>query len=87
MVALSTRYNLHRGNASGWNREVKRAGGRVVWGWLIDCEVWPRLKFDQKLSVISVKNIPIERLTSQTIQRCKKIEKNSNFFWKIYKQR
>jgi hypothetical protein len=29
----------------------------------------PILKFDQKLSIISVKNILIERLASQTIQR------------------
>jgi hypothetical protein len=30
MVVLSTRYNLLRGHSSGWNREVKRAGGGVV---------------------------------------------------------
>jgi hypothetical protein len=78
MVVLSTRYNLLRGHSSGWNREVKRAGGGVVWGWVTDREVWPRLKFDQRLSVISVKNIPIERLVRQTIQ--KKIKKKFNFF-------
>jgi hypothetical protein len=86
MVVLSIRYNLLRGHSSGWNREVKHVGGGVVWWWVTDREVWPRLKFDQKLSVISVKNILIERLASQTIQRFrKKFKKNSNFFWKNYK--
>jgi hypothetical protein len=75
MVVLSTRYNLLRGNSFGWNREVKRARGGVLWGWVTDRKVWPRLKFDQTLSVISVKNIPIERLASQTIEKkIKKIE-------------
>jgi hypothetical protein len=46
MVVLSTRYNLLRGNSSEWNKEVKRAGGGVVWGWVNDREVLPRLKFD-----------------------------------------
>jgi hypothetical protein len=30
MVVLSIRYNLLHGYSSGWNREVKRAGGGVV---------------------------------------------------------
>jgi hypothetical protein len=30
MVVLSIRYNLLRGNSSGWNREVKRTGGGLV---------------------------------------------------------
>jgi hypothetical protein len=89
MVVLSIRYNLLRGYSSGWNREVKRAGGGVVWGWVTDRKVRPRLKFDQRLSIISVKNILIERLASQIIQRLKKIQKkiqkNLNFFWKKYK--
>lgn len=85
MVVLSTRYNLLRGHSSEWNKEVKRARGGVVCGWVTDREVWPRLKFDQRLSVISVKNIPIERLVRQTIQ--KKIKKKSIFlnFKKKYK--
>jgi hypothetical protein len=61
MAVLSTRYNLLRGHSSAWNIEVKCAGGGVVWGWVTDWEVWPRPKFDQRLSVISVKNILIER--------------------------
>jgi hypothetical protein len=73
MVVLSTMYNLLRGHSSEWNKEVKRARGGVVWGWVTDREVWPRLKFDQRLSVISVKNILIKRLASQTIQKFKKI--------------
>jgi hypothetical protein len=86
MVVLSTRYNLLHGHSFGWNREDKRAGGGVVWGWVTDREVWPRLKFNQRSSVISVKNILIERLVSRIIQRFKKIEeKNLNFFWKKYK--
>jgi hypothetical protein len=72
MVVLSIRYNLFCGNSSRWNREVKRDGGRLVWGWVTDREVWPRLYFDQRLSAISVKNVPIERLASQTIQRLEK---------------
>jgi hypothetical protein len=85
MVVLSTRYNLLREHSSGWNREVKCAGGGVLWGWVTDREVWPRLKFDQRLSVISAKNILIERLASQTIQRFKKTEKKIKLFKKIYK--
>jgi hypothetical protein len=37
-----------------------------------DRKVSSRLKFDQRLSVISVKNVLIERLASQTIQKFKK---------------
>jgi hypothetical protein len=85
MVVLSTRYELLRGHSSEWNKEVKRARGGVVWGWVTDREVWPRPQFDQRLSVISVKNILIERLA---IQRFKKIwkknfKKNWTFFEKI----
>jgi hypothetical protein len=40
-----------------------------------DWKVCSRLKFDQRLSIISVKNISIERLASQTIQRFKKNQK------------
>jgi hypothetical protein len=88
MVVLSTRYNLLRGNSSGWNKKVKRVGGGVVWGWVTDREVWPRLKFDQILNVISVKNILIERLASQTISKIqknwnKKFRKFQTFFEKI----
>jgi hypothetical protein len=82
MVVLSTRYNLLHENSFEWNREVKRDGGGVVWEWVTDQKVWLRLKFDLRLSVISVKNILIEILASQTIQRFKKIE----LFWKNYKQ-
>jgi altronate dehydratase len=84
MVVLSTRYNLLHGHSSGWNREDKHAGGGVVWGWVTDRKVWPRLKFNQRLSVISVKNILIEILESRIIQRFKKIEEKIwTFFAKI----
>jgi hypothetical protein len=46
-----------------------------------DREVWPRLKFDQTLSVINIKNISIEILASQTIE--KKSKKIQTFFKKI----
>jgi hypothetical protein len=59
-------------------------GGGVVWGWVTDREVWPILKFNQRLSVISVNNILIERLANQTIQRLKKFKQKN---WKNYKQR
>jgi hypothetical protein len=85
MVVLSIRYNLLRGHSSEWNREVKHVGGGVVWWWVTDREVWARLKFDQKLSVIIVKNILIERLRVKQFKDSKKIKKNSNFFWKNYK--
>jgi hypothetical protein len=86
MVVLSTRYNLIMDtHPDGID---KRAEGGVVWGWVTDREVWLRLKFDQRLSVTSVKNILIERLTSQTIWRFKKNwkknwEKFQTFFEKI----
>jgi hypothetical protein len=53
---------------------------------VIDREVWLRLKFDQRLSVISVKNILIERLMSQTIQRVKKFEFFLKKIWTFLKK-
>jgi hypothetical protein len=90
MVVLSIRYNLLHGHLSEWNKEVKRARGGVVWGWVTDREVWPRLKFHQRLSVISVKkysNWEISESNNSKIQKNleKKFQKNLNFFWKNYK--
>ena len=67
MVVLIRRFNQRSGRAGGWNREVKRAQGGVVWGWVTDREVLKiRTKkrgFDWGLNVISVKNGQSERVT------------------------
>ena len=39
-LVLTCRYNHRSGRAEGWNREVKRAQGGAVWGWVTDREVW-----------------------------------------------
>ena len=82
MVVLTRRYNQRSGTTGGWNREVKRARGGVVWGWVTDREVWPRLEFDRRLNVISVKNGQSERVTRQTIRKKKLEKKLKQKFWK-----
>jgi hypothetical protein len=78
MVVLSTRYHFFLGSSSEWNREVKRAGAGAVWGWVTDREVWPRVQFDLRLSIIRVKNVPCEIKKSNNSKKLNK--KNWIFF-------
>ena len=78
MVVLKRRYNERSGRAGGWNREVKRAQGGAVWGWVTDREVSKirekKRGFNRGLNVIGDKNGQSERVTCQTIRK-KKLEK------------
>ena len=87
MLVLSSRCQFFHGSSSGGNREVKRAEAGVVWWWVTECEVWPRVQFDLILSVLRVKNV---RLKSKHFKKLKKNLKKKFekkilkfFFWSV----